>query len=83
MSVVVAVRAELEALGEPACSSALAASALALADRLDATGSARDIAAVAHELRDTLAEIEKRYPRQQQEDEVDRLRRERALRLAR
>jgi hypothetical protein len=83
MSVVEAVVRELEPLPGFLREGALAASALALADAIDAPGSATSKAMVAKELRETLAALRALAPVRVEEDEIDRARRRRDERLYR
>jgi hypothetical protein len=83
VSVAEAVLREVGALGGGLDESALAASALALAEAIDAPGSATSKAMVAKELRETLAALRALAPPKAEEDEIDRARRRRDERLAR
>jgi hypothetical protein len=83
VSVVEAVLREVGALGGGLEDSALAATAEALAQAIDAPGSATSKAMVAKELRETLAALRDLAPPKIEEDEVDRARRRRDERLAR
>lgn len=79
-----AVRRDLARLDEQARKSALAASAVALAQLLDGTSvlTARDAATVAAELRQTLTELARRATPKRQEDTLDQLRARRSARRA-
>jgi hypothetical protein len=77
-----AVRRDLAGLHDEARRSGMAASALALAQLLDGTSplTARDVATVAAELRQTLAELRKKAKPKAREDKVDQLRARREAR---
>lgn len=72
-----AVEREIEALPEARRNSALAASARHLARVVDLTTSARDVAAIARELRAHLAELSGDTTSGSEVDELDLLRRRR------
>jgi hypothetical protein len=81
MSVFEAVEQELEELG--VTGSALAATALSLAEGLDAPNSLTSKSMAAKALADVLKEIRTLAPPAEQEDEIERARKRRADRLAR
>jgi hypothetical protein len=81
MSVFEAVEQELEELG--VTGSALAATALSLAEGLDAPNSLTSKSMAAKALADVLKEIRSLAPPAEQEDEIERARKRRADRLAR
>jgi hypothetical protein len=80
MSVFEAVEQELEELG--VTGSALAATALSLAEGLDAPNSLTSKSMAAKALADVLKEIRSLAPPAEQEDEIERARKRRAKRLA-
>jgi hypothetical protein len=84
VSVVEAVTAELERLGEPGASSSLAATALALAEQLDEPrNGATSKSMCAKAMVDVLRELRLLAPPKQEDDELDRARKQRTERLAR
>jgi hypothetical protein len=82
MSVVEAVTRDLEELGSKASESALAATALVLAEQLDGPNSATSKALCAKELTATLKELRALAPPKKQEDRADKIRKRRHLRVA-
>lgn len=80
MSVFESVEQEIEELG--VTGSALAATALALAEGLDAPNSLTSKSMAAKALADVLKEIRTLAPPAEQEDEIERARKRRAERLA-
>jgi hypothetical protein len=82
VSVVEAVRREVESLGPRAAESALAATALALAHMLDANNSATSKAMCAKALNETMGELRSLVPPKREKDDVDDLAAARAKRRA-
>jgi hypothetical protein len=83
MPVVLAVSRELEQMGGDVAESALAATALSLAEQLDGPNSATSKSMCAKALVDVLRELRALAPAKPEEDEVERARKRRADRLAR
>jgi hypothetical protein len=84
MSVVEAVEREVEALGPKAQASPLAATALAVARRLDDPGtSSTSVSMCAKAMVDVLRELWILVPPREENDDLSRLREEREARLAR
>lgn len=80
MSVVEAVGRELDALPGVLAEGALAASALALAEAIDAPGSATSKAMVAKELRETMAALRALAPPKVERDRIDEVNQKREQR---
>ncbi len=83
MSVVEAVRADIEKLGAGGQGSGLAATALALAAELDARNSATSKSMCAKSLIDVMRELRALAPPAESEDDLERARKRREDRLAR
>lgn len=82
MSVVEAVQGEIDAIGDKAAGSAMAATALALAAELDGSNSATSKSMCAKALVDVLRELRALAPPKETEDELSRLRNDRERRRA-